>query len=202
MYAPGSRSWNWMDLSPFVVNRCVIFGDFNVDIEQDGGKAESLLDWADSLGLAPFVPDGPTSLRSDRIIDYAVANFSNIEIQNFNTNTTSDHLPILAIIPVECKKPVNGKSTHWKVFSLFTEYTSSFWEKCWNGQNYDNTYNDYILFLNLLIARCTIIFPLHKYRIAIPPYLRCFMSYVRALSFRQIRTNSSELKKIIYSLLQ
>ena len=49
VYAPDSRSWNWQNLSTFVSDNCVIFGDFNVDLEQDGNKAESLLDWADSL---------------------------------------------------------------------------------------------------------------------------------------------------------
>ena len=112
MYAPDSRSWSWGDLSPFVSDKCVIFGDFNVDLEQDGNKAKSLLDWADSLCLSPFVPNCPTSLRSDRIIDFALTNFSKIDIQKFNTNNTSDHFPILSIIPTQCKKPVNGKSIH------------------------------------------------------------------------------------------
>ena len=182
VYAPDSRSWSWMDLSPFVSNRCVIFGDFNVDLEQDGNKAESLLDWADSLCLSPFVPNCPTSLRSDRIIDFAFANFPKIEIQKFNTNTTSDHFPIPGIIPMMCKKLVNGKSIHWKVFNLFTDYTFSYWEKIWNCQNYHVSYDDYIIFLKFLVARCTIVFPLLKYRISISPYLRSFILYVRALS--------------------
>lgn len=35
MYAPESRSWSWSDISYFISDRCTIFGDFNVDLEQD-----------------------------------------------------------------------------------------------------------------------------------------------------------------------
>jgi hypothetical protein len=200
VYAPDSRSWCWQDLSPLVSDKCIVFGDFNVDLEQDGIKAEGLLDWADSLSLSPFVPDCPTSLRSDRSIDYAFSNIPSIVIQKFNTNTTSDHFPILSILPMNYTRHLKAKSIHWKVFNLFTEYTCSYWEKMWSSQNFNASYNDYIKFLHLLIARCTVFFPLNKYRIAIPPNLRCFMSYVRALSFRLIRTNNSELKKHVYYL--
>ena len=200
VYAPYSRSWNLQNLSTFVSDNCVIFGDFNVDLEQDGNKAESLLDWADSLNLSPFVPACPTSLRSDRTIDYALSNIANIGIQKFNTNTTSDHYPVLSILPMKCKQRINGKSIHWKVFNLFTEYTFSYWEKSWCFQNFDVAYDDYIKFLHCLIARCTVSFPLNKYRLAVPPYLRCFMSYVRALSFRQSQTNDNDLKKQVYYL--
>jgi hypothetical protein len=62
------------------------------------------------------------------------------------------------------------------------------------------TYNDYIKFLHLLTARCTIIFSLDRYRVAIPVELRAFMSCVRALSFRQLRTRSSELKNEVSCL--
>ncbi|CAF1536165.1 unnamed protein product, partial [Adineta steineri] len=109
--------------------------------------------------------------------------------------TTSDHSPVISVIPMKCRKQVNGKSIHWKVYSSFTEYTFQFWEKCWCFENVDVSYNDYIQFLSLLTARCTVTFPLSKYRIAIPPYIRCSMSYVRALSFRQKRTKSLDLKR-------
>ncbi len=200
VYAPVSRSWDWHDLSHFVSENCVIFGDFNVDLENDVKKAEDLLAWADSSNLSPFLPDCPTSLRSDRTIDYAFSNLAKIDIQKLNTNTTSDHYPILSILPMKYKQQVKGKSIHWKVFSLFTEYTFSYWEKIWSNQHMNNSYDEYIKFLHLLIARCTVSFPLDKYRIAIPPDLRCFMSYVRALSFRQCRTKNSELKKQVYYL--
>ncbi|CAF3803509.1 unnamed protein product [Rotaria magnacalcarata] len=200
VYAPDSRSWNWHDLSSFISVNCAIFGDFNVDLEHDDKKAESLLEWADSLNLSPFLPDCPTSLRSDRTIDYAFSNIAKIDIQKFDTNTTSDHYPILSILPMKCKQQVKGKSIHWKVFNLFTEYTFSYWEKSWCNQHLNSAYDEYIKFLHLLTARCTVSFPLNKYRTAIPPYLRCFMSYVRALSFRQCRTKNSELKKQVYYL--
>ncbi|CAF5055688.1 unnamed protein product, partial [Rotaria magnacalcarata] len=32
VYAPDSKSWSWDDLSAFVSSKCVIYGDFNVDI--------------------------------------------------------------------------------------------------------------------------------------------------------------------------
>ncbi|CAF1480874.1 unnamed protein product, partial [Adineta steineri] len=195
VYAPDSRSWSWEDLSPFVNDKSVVYGDFNVDLEQDGVIADNFLDWADSLFLSPFVPDDPTSLRSDRKIDYAFSNINGIDIQTHKMKTTSDHSPVISVLPMKCKKQVNGKSIHWKVYSLFTEYTFQFWEKCWCFENVDVSYNDYIQFLSLLTARCTVIFPLSKYRIAIPPYIRCSMSYVRALSFRQKRTKSLDLKR-------
>ncbi|CAF4285306.1 unnamed protein product, partial [Adineta steineri] len=166
VYAPDSRSWSWEDLSPFVNDKSVVYGDFNVDLEQDGVIADNLLNWADSLFLSPFVPDDPTSLKSDTKIDYAFSNITRIEIQTHKMKTTSDH-----------------------------KYTSQFWEKCWCFENVDVSYNDYIQFLSLLTARCTVTFPLSKYRIAIPPYIRCSMSYVRALSFRQKRTKSLDLKR-------
>ncbi|CAF2248304.1 unnamed protein product [Rotaria magnacalcarata] len=56
IYAPVSKSWDWMDLSSFVTNRCTITGDFNIDIEKDGEKAERLLEWMDSCCLGPFIP--------------------------------------------------------------------------------------------------------------------------------------------------
>ncbi|CAF4531420.1 unnamed protein product [Rotaria socialis] len=87
-----------------------------------------------------------------------------------------------------------GTIVHWKVFALFSEYAYAFWEKRWNVRNMDVTYDEYIKFLSLLTARCTITFPLDRYRVAIPTELRSFMSYVRALSFRALRTKSSELK--------
>ncbi|CAF5168696.1 unnamed protein product, partial [Rotaria magnacalcarata] len=153
VYAPDSRSWNWHDLSSFISVNCAIFGDFNVDLEHDDKKAESLLEWADSLNLSPFLPDCPTSLRSDRTIDYAFSNIAKIDIQKFDTNTTSDHYPILSILPMKCKQQVKGKSIHWKVFNLFTEYTFSYWEKSWCNQHLNSAYDEYIKFLHLLTAR-------------------------------------------------
>ncbi|CAF1524658.1 unnamed protein product [Didymodactylos carnosus] len=38
MYAPECKTWKWSDLSSFITIRCVVLGDFNVDLEKD--KAE------------------------------------------------------------------------------------------------------------------------------------------------------------------
>ncbi|CAF1415435.1 unnamed protein product, partial [Rotaria magnacalcarata] len=200
VYAPESKTWTWEDLSPFLTKQCVIFGDFNIDIDQDGKKAETFLTWIDTYFLAPFKPESSTSLRSDRIIDYALVTGLSIDIQVYSGNTTSDHIPIISVIPFKVKNNSIGRNVHWKVFSLFTEYTLNFWEKIWNLNNIDVAYNDYNRFLYLLSIRCTIFFPLEKYRSAIPIEIRSFLSYTRALSFRQIRTKNTELKNKVNSL--
>ncbi|CAF4750139.1 unnamed protein product, partial [Rotaria sp. Silwood2] len=61
-----------------------MFGDFNVDIDQDGKKAELFLVWADANFLAPFTPETSTSLRSNRVIDFAVAAGLSIDIQSYS----------------------------------------------------------------------------------------------------------------------
>ncbi|CAF2066750.1 unnamed protein product [Rotaria magnacalcarata] len=200
VYASESKSWTWDDLSQFLSRKCVVFGDFNVDIDHNGKKAETLLEWADTNFLASFTPDSPTSLRSARVIDYALASGLSIDIQIYNGNTTSDHTPIISVTPTKIKNKIIAKNVHWKVFSRFTEYTFSFWEEMWDLDNIDFVYNDYNRFLFLLSIRCTIVFPLEKYRPSIPVELRSFLSYIRALSFRQMRTESIELKTTVSSL--
>ncbi|CAM4827013.1 unnamed protein product [Rotaria magnacalcarata] len=192
VYASDSRSWSWEEISPLITSKCVIFGDFNVDVFQDSNKSEKLLHWADMNSLAPFTPDTPTSLRSDRVIDYALARGVNINVQTYKCRTTSDHLPILSSIPVSIKQNLTDKNVHWKVFSLFSEYTSSFWEKSWDSKSIDDTYADYVKFLFLLSARCTVTFPLNKYRVAIPAEVRAFMSTKRFL-----KPSSSSLHALI-----
>ncbi|CAF1456150.1 unnamed protein product [Rotaria magnacalcarata] len=76
VYAPESKSWTWDDLSQFLSRKCVVFGDFNVDIDHDAS------------GLS-------------------------IDIQIYNGNTTSDHTPIISVIPTKIKN-----KTVW------------FWSKC------------------------------------------------------------------------
>ncbi|CAF1213925.1 unnamed protein product [Rotaria sordida] len=100
VYASDSKTWSWDDLSHFLSKKCVIYGDFNVDIMQDRKKAEILLQWADEQFLAQALSNSPTSLRSDRVIDYAFVRGLNLDIQVFNGNTTSDQL---------------GENIHWKV---------------------------------------------------------------------------------------
>ncbi|CAF3818990.1 unnamed protein product [Rotaria sp. Silwood1] len=147
VYAPNSKSWSWDDLSLFLSKKCIVYGDFNVDIMQDGQKAESLLEWTDNHFLAPVIPSSATSLRSNRVIDYALVCGLNIDIQTYKGNTTSDHRPVISTIPFK-------------------------------------------------VARQK----LDKYRSALPVELRSFLSYIRALSFRQIRTKCFILKKEVLFL--
>ncbi|CAF4071385.1 unnamed protein product, partial [Rotaria sp. Silwood2] len=51
---------------------------------QDGKKAELFLVWADANFLAPFTPETSTSLRSNRVIDFAVAAGLSIDIQSYS----------------------------------------------------------------------------------------------------------------------
>ncbi|CAF4502687.1 unnamed protein product [Rotaria socialis] len=74
------------------------------------------------------------------------------------------------------------------------KFTFPYWEARWLLNDVDDTYNNYAQFLGLLIARCSILFPLSQYRVAIPADLRAFLSYIRALSFRLMRTKNIELK--------
>ena len=193
VYAPESKSWNWEDLSSWISTKCVVVGDFNIDIIQDGAKATNFLAWADDNFLAPFTPGSPTSLRSDRVIDYALACGLSLDIQVYGGNTTSDHRPIISVIPFKWKNKGVGRNVHWKVFSLFSEYTFSFWEKNWDIDNFDITYSSYCKFLYLLSVRCTVFFSLNKYRTSLPIELRVFLSYIRALSFRHMRIKNSVL---------
>jgi endonuclease/exonuclease/phosphatase (EEP) superfamily protein YafD len=126
LYAPESKSWMWEELSEFVTEDCSLFGDFNVDLEQDGEKAEGLLKWADSLSLAPYAPEAHTSLRSNRTIDYAFSTGNPISIQTYEGGTTSDHKPVIAIIESHYKENSFARNTHWRVFSLFCEFVYPF----------------------------------------------------------------------------
>ena len=195
--APESKSWNWQDLTSLISHKCVFFGDFNVDLEKDKEKAETLIHWADSHLLSPYTQAQSTSLRSDRIIDYILSAGIPVSIQTYEGDTTSDHKPVLSVLSLNSKEIAFARNTRWKVFSAFCEYIYHFWEKNWNLNDLNNVYNDYISFVSLLIARCTIFFPLDKYRIAIPQELRMYMSYTRALSFSQKRTGDLRLKNIV-----
>ena len=44
VYGPESKTWNWQDLSKFCDEKSVVFGDYNIDLEKDGKKAESFLE--------------------------------------------------------------------------------------------------------------------------------------------------------------
>ena len=200
VYAPESKSWCWDDLCHLLSQKCVLFGDFNVDLIQDSTKATQLQDWADSNFLVSYLPESATSKRSDRIIDYAFAFGITLDIQVYNGKTTSDHRPILSVVPFKIVNRSIGRNTHWKVFSLFSEYTFSFWKRRWDLVNLDRTYHEYNQFLFLLSSRCSTFFHTDKYRPAIPVELRSFLSYIRALSFKQQRTKCPELRKQVILL--
>ena len=134
------------------------------------------------------------------MIDYALACGVTLSIQAYEDNTTSDHLPILSVISMKLKNKCLGKNTHWKVFSLFTEYTSSFWGKRWNLDNLSMICNEYTQFLFLLSVRCTKHFSFNECRPSIPVEIRSFVSYIRALSFRQMRTKCLDLKTEVIAL--
>ncbi|UJR07404.1 hypothetical protein I4U23_011690 [Adineta vaga] len=122
IYAPESKSWSWDSLSPLVTDKCVFLGDFNVDIEQDKAKAETFITWLDSLFLTPYLPAKPTSKRSKRIIDFALSTGFSIAIQTHESGTSSDHKPILAVVPTMAKETSFAKNTRWNVFSMVAEY--------------------------------------------------------------------------------
>jgi hypothetical protein len=197
VYAPDSKSWQWNDLSPFITSKCAFYGDFNVDLEKDQAKADLLLSWADSLFLSPYIPSQPTSMRSERIIDFVFSSGFSVCIQTYEGGTSSDHKPLLSIIPIKSKEILFARNIHWKVFTMFCEHVYPFWEDRWCLKDLNNVYNDYISFISLLTSRCIILFPLNKYRIALPKEIRAFMSHTRALSFRHKRTGEIELKNIV-----
>ena len=60
IYVPVSRSWTWYDLSPFLSQKCVLFGDFNVDLDQDRRIAEMFRDRVVSNFLASCTPEVST----------------------------------------------------------------------------------------------------------------------------------------------
>jgi hypothetical protein len=200
LYAPASKAWNWSDLSPFISARCVVMGDFNVDLERDGDKADSLLGWMDSHSLGPFVPDSNTSLRSDRTIDYALAVGIDVTIQTHEVETTSDHKPLICVLACEGRASSEGRTTMWKVFSTVLSYTFTFWEKQWNFGMYDETYDEFIAFLSSLAARCTSHFPLKKARSALPPALRALLAQSRTLAFKAKRKGDVMLRNEAHRL--
>ncbi|CAF4163900.1 unnamed protein product, partial [Rotaria magnacalcarata] len=107
----------------------MILGDFNIDIEQDGEKADRLLEWMDSCCLEPVVPDSNTSLRSDRTIDYAVTIGVDLTIQAYEGETTSDHKPLLGVLVGDKTSTDEGSRTIWPVFTLMLSYIFDYWEK-------------------------------------------------------------------------
>ncbi|CAF4912616.1 unnamed protein product, partial [Rotaria socialis] len=178
MYAPESKTWNWSDLTPLVTNCCMILGDFNIYIEQDGEKADRLLEWMDSCCLGPVVPDSNTSLRSDRTIDYAVTIGVDLTIQAYEGETTSDHKPLLGVLVGDKASTDEGSRTIWPVFTLMLSYIFDYWEKKWDTETYDITYE----------------------RPSIPPNLVKILAQSRSLSFKAKRKGDIELRKEAHRL--
>ena len=197
IYAPESKSWTWQDLTPLISSKCVLLGDFNVDLDKDV-KSHKLIKWTDSCTLLPCLPECSTSLKSKahRIIDYALSRSVPTSVQTYEGGTTSDHKPILSVITCDRKESAFGKKVRWKVVTLFLAYVFPFWQSQWNLSCMDEVYKDYVLFLSLLISRCTISFPINKYRIALPATIRALLSYSRAISFRARRTGECELRRL------
>ncbi|CAF4662430.1 unnamed protein product [Rotaria socialis] len=112
MYAPESKSWNWKDLTNLISNKCIILGDFNVDMNNDTQSSEALLEWADACSLAPCIPDAAISLRSNRTIDYALSNGVPLSIQTYKGGSSSDHKPILSTLSCGRNEQARRKNTH------------------------------------------------------------------------------------------
>jgi hypothetical protein len=199
VYAPKSKTWGWNTLSNYITDNCSVFGDFNIDLDvkADETPAKDLLDWAESCALAPVVPDSPTSLRSDRTIDYAFTRGTPLTMQTCTDNTSSDHKPIVGVVNCESKESELGSNTHWKVFNYFLSLTIDFWENESKAASSDEYYKCFINLLVGLKTRCTTYFPLKKYRAAIPKELRMKLSLTRALSFQHKRTGDVLLLKKI-----
>ena len=169
------------------------WGDFNVDLDKDV-RSHELLKLADSCAL---LPECSTSLRSKahRVIDYALSRSVPTSVQTYEGGTTSDHKPILSVITCDTKESAFGKRVHWKVVTLFLSYVFLFCQSQWNLSCMDEVYKDYVLFLSLLISRCTISFPINKYRVAVTATIRALLSYSRGIFFRARRSGECEPRR-------
>ncbi|CAF4533670.1 unnamed protein product [Rotaria socialis] len=171
-------------------------GDFNIDIERDGDKADQLLEWVDSCSLMTIIPGANTSLRSDRTIDYAVTNGMDLTIQTYEGDTSSDHKPLLGVFTDDRAPTTVGSRTIWSAFSLVLSYTSEFWEKKeWNTQLSETTYEHFISFLALLSYRCQQFFEIKRARPSVPQELMALLAQSRSLSFKAKRKDDIELRE-------
>ena len=202
IYAPTSKTWGWNDLTPIITEHCVLVGDFNIDLKDrsDVIAAEGLLNWTDSVKLVPVVPSESTSLRSKRMIDYALTRGIRLDIQTAVDKTTSDHKPVIGTIWEEYVENSLANCTHWKVFNTFLALTQEYWEDQSSLSSIDEYYTNFITLLECLKTRCTTYFPTKKYRTAISKELRANMSLARALSFRHKRTGDVLLKQKVKEL--
>ncbi len=195
IYAPKSKTWSWDTLSKYINDSCSLFGDFNIDLEskKDERAANDLVKWSEVRALVPVLPEASTSLRSERIIDYAFTRGTPLTLQTCVDNTTSDHKPIIGVLKGESKENAWGSNTHWKVFNYFLSLTVEFWDNESKFSSTEDYYKNFIALLDSLKSRCTTHFPIRKYRAAIPKELRLKLSYTRALSFQHKRTGDVSL---------
>ena len=195
VYAPASKSWNWSVLSQLITTQCMLIGDFNVDLEKDGEKADNLLEWMDGHMLAPFLPDTNTSLRSNRIIDYALAVGLHLSIQTYEGPTSSDHKPLVGLLSVDESSTCEGFRTIWPVFSLVLSYGAKFWEQRWSKDHYDQVYEEFVTFLALLELRCRHYFPMKRARLSVPVEIVTLLAQSRKLSYKAKRKGDIMLRR-------
>ncbi|CAF1349747.1 unnamed protein product, partial [Didymodactylos carnosus] len=167
-------SENVKELYPEIVNlvRLKNRAQRNFKTDKDGEKAEHLLDWAVSQSLAAITPNCPTSLRSDREINYVLVTGVQLTVQAYTGNTTRDHKPIFSVLAYENTKNSIGCLTYWKVFYFFLSQTHVYWETRWADKKFNENYDKLNQFLILLVERCTRYFPIEMARGAIPKELR------------------------------
>ncbi|CAF4467708.1 unnamed protein product [Rotaria socialis] len=155
----------------------MILGDFNIDIEQDGEKADTILEWMDSCCIGPVVPDSNTSLRSGRTIDYAASICVDLTIQAYEGDTTSDHKSLLGVLVGNKTSTDEESRTIWPVFTLILSYIFDYW-----GKMEQRTRSQRNIFLN------------HA-RPSIPQNLVKLHAQSRSLSFKAKRKSDIELRK-------
>ena len=194
MYAPASKSWRWPDLSPFISRQCVVIGDFNVDLEKDGDKADQMLEWMDTCSVGAILPSTCTSLRADRTIDYALTTGLDMSIQSYEGLTTSDHKPLLGTIAIDEVRKAEGFRTVWSVFTSVLAFLSGYWEKRWRNGPYDEVYGNFIALLATLESRCREYFPIKHTRPSVPREITNLLAQSRALSFKAKRKGDMMLR--------
>ena len=97
--------------------------------------------------------------------------------------------------PCDTIKHVEGSRTSWSVFSLMLSYTADFWEEKWRNGIVDITYERFISFLSLLVARCKHYFPRKRTSLSIPPELVTLLAQSRSLSFKARRKGNIWLRQ-------
>lgn len=195
LYAPASKTWKWDDVTPFISRECIMLGDFNVDLEKDGEKADGLLKWMDECCLGPCLPDSNTSLRSDRTIDYALTTGTNITIQTYEGETSSDHKPLLITATCDPIKNDAFAKTNWAVFSLVLSHVFEFWEKEWATGPYDGAYERLSSFLASLTVRCAQRSTRKDMKQTIPPDLVELLKQSRSLASKAKRKGDILLRE-------